>query len=82
MMNKNRLKIKSKDHLSTKCLDSYLEMLIVERGAAQNTIESYIRDIKKLYDFAKKNKIQQLNITRDDIKEFIKSINDSPEQSI
>ena len=56
-------------------IKGFKKYLRIERSLSENTIESYIRDIKKLYDFAKKNKIQQLNITRDDIKEFIKSIN-------
>ena len=56
-------------------IQGFKKYLRIERSLSENTIESYIRDIKKLYDFAKKNKIQQLNITRNDIKEFIKSIN-------
>lgn len=56
-------------------IKGFKKYLRIERSLSENTIESYIRDIKKLYDFAKKNKIQQLNITRNDIKEFIKSIN-------
>ena len=56
-------------------IKGFKKYLRIERSLSENTIESYIRDIKKLYNFAKINKIQQLNITRNDIKEFIKSIN-------
>ena len=57
---------------SIKEFKTYLK---IERSLSDNTIDSYLRDIKKLAHFAEEKKINELKITKRDIKEFIVEIN-------
>ena len=49
--------------------------LKVERSLADNSVNAYIRDIRKLADFSYKIKVNELNITVDEIREFIADLN-------
>ncbi len=42
-------------------VDQYLNFLLIEKGLAANTIESYSRDLVTYLDFIKKNKIEHIN---------------------
>lgn len=57
---------------SIKEFKTYLK---IERSLSDNTIDSYLRDIKKLAHFAEEKKLNELQITKIDIKEFIVKIN-------
>ena len=50
--------------------------LRIERSLSENTIDSYIRDVKKLSYFAEKINKSELKINKSDIKDFIKEINE------
>ena len=50
--------------------------LRIERSLSDNTIDSYIRDVKKLSNFAEKINKCELKINKSDIKDFIKEINE------
>ena len=50
--------------------------LRIERSLSENTIDSYIRDVKKLSNFAEKINKCELKINKSDIKDFIKEINE------
>ncbi len=50
--------------------------LRIERSLSNNTIDSYIRDVKKLSYFAEKINKSELKINKSDIKDFIKEINE------
>ena len=50
--------------------------LRIERSLSDNTIDSYIRDVKKLSYFAEKINKSELKINKSDIKDFIKEINE------
>ena len=50
--------------------------LRIERSLSENTIDSYIRDVKKLSNFAEKINKSELKINKSDIKDFIKEINE------
>jgi len=49
--------------------------LKVERSLAENSVNSYIRDIRKLADFSFKIKVNELNISVNEIREFIADLN-------
>lgn len=50
-------------------VDSFLAMMSAERGAAQNTLEAYQRDVEKFLDFCKEDELK--NICQDDIADYI-----------
>ena len=49
--------------------------LKVERSLADNSVNAYIRDIRKLADFSSKIKVNELNISVNEIREFISDLN-------
>jgi integrase/recombinase XerD len=51
--------------------------LTIERSLSANSVEAYIRDVKKLADFAKEKKKTELQIERADLSEFITKISKS-----
>lgn len=44
-------------------IELFLEMLVAERGASKNTVDSYRRDIEKLQVFLKKTPLEQANLS-------------------
>ena len=58
---------------SIKEFKTYLK---IERSLSDNTIDSYIRDVKKLSYFGEKINKNELKINKSDIKDFIKEINE------
>ena len=52
-------------------IEYFFEMLIAERGATENTISSYRKDIKDLHDYLKLNHIKLDKVTSSTIKDFI-----------
>ena len=51
--------------------------LTIERSLSTNSVEAYIRDVKKLAGFAKEKKKTELQIERADLSEFITKISKS-----
>ena len=49
--------------------------LKVERSLADNSVNAYIRDIRKLADFSSKIKVNELNISVNEIRDFIADLN-------
>jgi len=49
--------------------------LKVERSLADNSVNAYIRDIRKFADFCSKIKVNELNISVNEIREFIADLN-------
>jgi integrase/recombinase XerD len=52
-------------------LCEYLAYLQVEKGLAKNSVESYERDLSKLKNWAEKNNFDLLQITRNDLREWL-----------
>jgi len=57
---------------SIKEFKSYLR---IERSLSDNTIDSYLRDIQKLAEFSEEKELDELQITKTEVKEFIAEIN-------
>lgn len=57
---------------SIKEFKSYLR---IERSLSDNTIDSYLRDIEKLANFSEEKDLNELQITKTEVKEFIAEIN-------
>ena len=49
----------------------YLSFLQVEKGLAKNSVESYARDLGKLRGWAEKNGFDIVNLTRQDLREWL-----------
>lgn len=49
----------------------YLSFLQVEKGLAKNSVESYERDLAKLRGWAEKNNFEIVNLTRQDLREWL-----------
>jgi integrase/recombinase XerD len=49
----------------------YLSFLQVEKGLAKNSVESYERDLAKLRVWAEKNNFEIVNLTRQDLREWM-----------
>ena len=56
---------------------SFKSYLIIERSLSANSVDAYIRDVKKLADFAKEKEKTELQIERSDLSEFISKISKS-----
>jgi len=58
-----------------KSIIEFKSYLKIERSLSDNTIDSYLRDVRKLSDFSKEKNLNELQITRTEVKEFIADIN-------
>ena len=54
-------------------IEEFLRYLLIDKGYSNNTIESYKRDLDKFLEFNKNKDIN--NITNEDLKEYIKHLN-------
>lgn len=52
-------------------LQVFLEFLSIEKGLSPNTVLSYRRDVKKLFQFFKKEKIPWIEAKEEDLRRFI-----------
>ena len=57
--------------MSRDLIREYLSYCRVEKGLARNSIESYERDLAKLSRWADKNGLDILNLTREDLREWL-----------
>ena len=58
--------------ISIKEFKSYLK---IERSLSDNTIDSYLKDVRKLAKFSEEKELDELQITKAEVKEFIAFIN-------
>ena len=58
-----------------KSIIEFKSYLKIERSLSDNTIDSYLRDVRKLSDFSQEKNLNELQITRTEVKEFIVDIN-------
>ncbi len=61
-----------------KYIDLFLEYMGIERNFSKNTINSYLHEITCFQDFVKKDLI---SVTKDDIKEYLKTLDNYAERS-
>lgn len=53
-------------------IENFLSMIVAERGAAQNTVESYERDLLQFLDFFDKKDLN--NISSDDLSDYVQKL--------
>ncbi len=58
-----------------KSIIEFKSYLKIERSLSDNTIDSYLRDVRKLSDFSQEKNLNELQITRTEVQEFIADIN-------
>jgi integrase/recombinase XerD len=57
--------------LSAAHMESFLEMMSVERGAAENTLLSYERDLEDAYSFLKQRGVKPTEAASDDLRAYL-----------
>ena len=60
--------------MSVHLQERFLEMLVLERNAADNTREAYQRDLENLFGFLERRKRDALSAAADDISAYIQSL--------
>ncbi len=58
-----------------KSIKEFKSYLKIERSLSDNSIDAYLRDIHKLADYAKQIDRSEIEITQDDIRNFLSNIN-------
>ncbi len=59
----------------TEVIETYLDHLTVERGAARNTVTSYRRDLLRYADFlARRERTRLTDVTRHDVGDFVEAL--------
>ncbi len=58
-----------------KSIIEFKSYLKIERSLSDNTIDSYLRDVRKLSGFSHEKNLNELQITKTEVKEFIAVIN-------
>jgi len=58
-----------------KSIKEFKSYLKIERSLSDNTIDSYLRDVRKLSGFSQEKNLNELQITKTEVKEFIAVIN-------
>ena len=58
-----------------KSIIEFKSYLKIERSLSDNTIDSYLRDVRKLSGFCREKNLNELQITKAQVKEFIVDIN-------
>jgi len=58
-----------------KSIKEFKSYLKIERSLSENTIDSYLRDVRKLAEFSEEKELNELQITKVEVKEFIAFIN-------
>lgn len=58
-------------------IDKYKRYLLLEKGLSKNTIEAYIRDLKKLLVFVENEQLSLKTIKTSDLEEFLAGLYDS-----
>ena len=58
-------------------INDYQKYLLIDRKYSDNTIKAYINDIKLFFDYLDNNHLKYDNVSKDDIKNYIKKISKS-----
>lgn len=65
------------NNLNDNLADQFINHLRVERGLADNTIQSYSWDLVRFFKFLEKKNISPLRVTRDLVAEYMRSLKNS-----
>jgi integrase/recombinase XerD len=58
-------------------IEQFLEVLYAERGAADNTLEAYKRDVLSLYNYAASKNLEVIALGSSEIRDYIQYLNSS-----
>lgn len=58
--------------MKNKLVDSFLEMMVAEKGVSQNTVAAYRKDMEHFFEFINSDNVQ--NISSDDISLFVQDL--------
>ncbi len=64
-----------------KQIKNFLNFIENDKKASQNTLQSYKRDIMQYSDYVEANKINYLKVDEDDIREYLKYMNENGKKS-
>ncbi len=57
-------------------IQRFIEMMLAERGIAKNSVESYIRDLEDFGLFLKAHKLDELDLSTENISRYIRKLSD------
>ena len=63
-------------------LDEYKNYLLIDRHYSKNTIDSYTNDLDIFFEYLNKNKLDYKTINKDNIRNYLKEINNKDERTI
>ena len=63
-------------------LDEYKNYLLIDRHYSKNTIDSYINDLDIFFSYLNKNKLDYKTISKDNIRNYLKTINNKDERTV
>ena len=58
-------------------MDSFIEMMIAERGSSLNTVDAYKRDLSSFFNYLGKDKKLRVNFSPSNIRSYIANLSDS-----
>lgn len=61
---------------SSRLLQRFKQYLLLEKGLSSNTLEAYVHDVEKLFEYLEKQSIHPLDVKLEDLENYLASLHD------